>query len=205
MENFISKLGHKHNMVHEKEFIGIVYGYWTIIGLSSRRSKCRQTYVLCRCKCGTQKEVLLNTLKSGGSKSCGCYKKQQLRDNKPHHFIHGKRNTPEYSAWNGMITRCYNKRHKNYSDYGGRNISVCDRWLDKQIGILLFLEDIGEKPEPKNLYSLDRIDVNGNYQPGNVRWVDAKTQNNNRRKSVVLSKYTDEELLKECNRRKLLL
>lgn len=203
MQNFIAKLGHKYNMVNEKELTGKIYGYWTIIGLSNKKSKYRQPYVVCKCKCGTEKEVLLTTLRSGRSKSCGCYRKEQLKET-PHNYLHGKQGTPEYNSWNSMIHRCCNKKHKNYSDYGGRGIKVCDKWLDKITGVIQFIQDVGEKPEPKHLYSLDRIDNEGNYEPGNVRWAKSSTQNNNRRKSVVLSKYSDEELLEECKKRGLL-
>ena len=85
--------------------------------------------------------------------------------------------TPEYGAWNGMKTRCLNKSFRYYSYYGGRGISVCERWLRFEN----FLADMGLKPKPKSRYSLDRIDTNGNYEPGNCRWATDQEQSENRR------------------------
>ena len=84
--------------------------------------------------------------------------------------------TPEYTAWCGMIGRCYNSNNRKFKDYGGRGISVCDRWRDSFIS---FLEDMGEKPSAS--HSLDRIDNNGNYEPGNCRWATVKEQSRNKR------------------------
>ena len=89
---------------------------------------------------------------------------------------HGMARTPEYAAWRGMKSRCLNPNRPNYADYGGRGIAVCDRWLESFEN---FLADMG--PRPAGM-SLDRIDVNGNYEPGNCRWLDATTQQYNKRK-----------------------
>lgn len=86
------------------------------------------------------------------------------------------RATPEYSIWSGMIQRCKNPDHVGYKNYGGRGIRVCDRWL---YSFESFIEDVGERPGPE--YSLDRIDNDGNYEPGNCRWADRKTQAANKR------------------------
>ena len=93
--------------------------------------------------------------------------------------------SPTYKAWDGMLSRCKNKKTRGYENYGGRGISVCDRWLKFEN----FLEDMGEKPAG---LMLDRKDNNGNYEPGNCRWVDRITQNSNMRsnKMVTLSGIT---------------
>jgi hypothetical protein len=84
--------------------------------------------------------------------------------------------TPEYMAWSSMLRRCYGVSSPKYRHYGGRGIAVCERWRENYEA---FLADVGRRPERG--YSIDRIDVNGNYEPRNVRWADAKTQRHNRR------------------------
>jgi len=85
----------------------------------------------------------------------------------------------EYAAWQNMKSRCYNHHLDSYHNYGGRGITVCDRWKDSFEN---FLSDMGLKPSSD--YSLDRIDPDGNYEPSNCRWADTKTQTNNKRKSL---------------------
>lgn len=88
--------------------------------------------------------------------------------------------SPEYLSWDAMVMRCTNPRHKSWERYGGRGISVCDRWRDFQS----FLADMGPRPSGT---SLDRINNDGNYEPGNCRWVDAKTQGRNRRNNRLVT------------------
>ena len=98
---------------------------------------------------------------------------------------HGMTRTPTYISWQAMITRCYKESHDQYKYYGCRGITVCDRWLDKENGLINFIEDVGFRPNDS--YSLDRIDVNGNYCPENCRWTDQKTQCRNRRNNNTLT------------------
>jgi len=95
---------------------------------------------------------------------------------------HGLQKTSEWTAWSLMKGRCYNLNHKNYSRYGGRGITVCDEWRDS---FLAFYNHIGPKPSPQ--HSLNRIDNNGNYEPGNVEWADPITQANNKCNNVRLT------------------
>jgi hypothetical protein len=98
-------------------------------------------------------------------------------------YFHGMKNTPEYAAWKGMKQRCYNPHNPSFADYGGRGIVVCKRWTGKN-GFRNFISDLGLKPFPKNIYSLDRFPNNdGNYEPGNTQWRTQTEQNNNRRRA----------------------
>lgn len=92
---------------------------------------------------------------------------------------HGMHNTPEYKAWRGMRTRCYNPNDAHYKNYGGRGIEVCEKW---RIDFTTFYADMG--PRPSEIHSLDRIDVNGNYEPSNCRWATRSEQQKNKRPHV---------------------
>lgn len=105
----------------------------------------------------------------------------------------------EYYSYNAMYTRCTNKKHRQYKDYGGRGIKICDRWLEKPGGIKNFIQDMGKRPDG---CSLDRIDVNGDYCPENCRWADRKTQQYNRRKILKVVYMGEETPLTELARKK---
>lgn len=94
---------------------------------------------------------------------------------------HGMSKSSEFEAWHSMKQRCSNPNYKNYKWYGGRGIRVCDRWLNSFTD---FYGDMGKRPS--NKYSLDRIDVNGNYEPDNCKWSTAKEQHNNKRTNKVI-------------------
>lgn len=138
--------------------------------------------LLCRCACGTEKLYPIGNVKRGLSRSCGCERGVRLSASKIRHGqnIKGK-TTPEYRAWSHLIGRCENPNDSAYASYGGRGISVCKRWRDS---FEAFFEDMG--PRPAGM-SIDRIDVNGNYELGNCRWATKHVQDRNKRTNRVLN------------------
>lgn len=131
------------------------------------------------CDCGVSKIISRVSLRKGLSRSCGCLRREGATVRATRH---GLAKSPEYSAWASMIKRCANINDSRYSDYGGRGITVCERWV---ANFAMFYADMG--PRPSNKHSLDRIDVNGNYEPGNVRWATVEQQLNNKRTSVYVA------------------
>jgi hypothetical protein len=125
----------------------------------------------CKCDCGNIKIVRLNSLRTGNTKSCGCLKKEILNKT-----THGMSKSKEYNSWLGMKNRCLNSKDKFFNIYGGRGIKICDNWINSFDN---FISDMGIKP--KSNFSLDRINVDGNYEPSNCRWASPKEQANNRR------------------------
>lgn len=149
-----------------KNRVGHIFGRLTVISRANNIGK--QTAWNCLCVCGNAKVVMGAHLQSGNTTSCGCFRKEVATS-------HGMRHTKIYGVWTHMRDRCYNKSDKRYNCYGGRGISVCDRWLDSFEN---FFADMGEAPEKM---SLDRINVNGDYCPDNCRWATNEQQANNTR------------------------
>jgi hypothetical protein len=160
-----------------KNIVGMKYGKLTIIkelepDYDTWNRKIRK--VECSCECGGKRITRLSALRYGATKSCGCV----LRERK-NRLTHGSSFTTEYRSYYGMKGRCTNPNHSEYKRYGARGIKICERWLESFDN---FIEDVGLKPSPE--YSIDRINVNGNYEPNNVRWATPKQQrmNQNRMK-----------------------
>lgn len=128
-------------------------------------------FVLCKCDCGNTKEVYLTNIKRGLSKSCGCLSQEMAADRKR---THGQDGTPTNAIWKSMKQRCSSKNKKEWKSYGGKNITVCDRWIDSFEN---FIADMGEKPVGM---CIDRIDNSKGYSPDNCRWVTAKVNIRNR-------------------------
>lgn len=130
---------------------------------------------LCKCDCGNKKIITAGYLKKGSTQSCGCYQKEI---NKTINKTHGMSNTRIYRIYTSMKNRCYNEKDKkHFEHYGKRGIKMCDEWLGEN-GFINFMEWSLSHGYTNEL-TIDRIDVDGNYEPSNCRWADNKTQQNN--------------------------
>ena len=151
-----------------------IFGRLTAVE-SVGKNKAGQYIWKCICECGNEHTTTGTNLVENHTKSCGCLSRESLLERSK---THGWANTPEYGAWKNAISRCTDPANPAYENYGGRGIKVCDRWMEPSPrGILNFIEDMGSC----NNLTLDRIDVNGDYEPDNCRWADYYTQSYNTR------------------------
>ena len=155
--------------------LGQKFNSLTVISSAEKRGKSKQLFWTVKCDCGNESVVCSFDLRSGKIKTCGC--KQGGK-------IHGLSKSSEYKIYCGMIQRCTNPKKTEYAYYGGRGIRICARWLEKKgQGFMNFYRDMGKRPSIE--HSIDRKDVNGNYEPSNCKWSTPIEQWLNKRKPGV--------------------
>jgi len=161
--------------------IGQRFHRLVVVDVDAGRTKQGCMLVGVKCDCGTQKIVRLSLLRNGVTKSCGCYCRERTAES---HLRHGcgrnGKQTPEYRSWADMIRRTSDPSRRDFPNYGGRGIAVCERWRD----FPAFLADMGYRPPG---CSIDRIDVDGNYEPSNCRWSTRTEQNRNTRRNRLVT------------------
>lgn len=163
-----------------QDLTGLQFGRLTVLERAAVTPKSgKPSLWLCKCKCGAMRQVLRPNLLSGKTVSCGCYAREAATR---HGYTRPR--TPEYRAWDAIKERCCNPLHRFYSHYGARGILICDRWRDD---FTAFLGDVGRRPSPE--HSIDRIDNNCGYEPGNVRWATTTEQGRNRRNNRVIEAF----------------
>lgn len=152
--------------------IGKTFGQLRVTERAANDKRGRARWV-CICACGNNAVAVGYLLRTSAAKSCGCMRATILAT---HAIKHRLSDTPEHYIWRGMKQRCYNPNNKSFKNYGGRGITICDRW---QNSFENFLADMGKKPSPT--HSIDRVNNDGNYEPANCRWATNQEQSDNKR------------------------
>lgn len=168
------------------------FGRWTVLQFADAVNG--RSYHRCICQCGTVRTVLTQGLVSGGSRSCGCLHKEIVQEAAKKRFQrHGMCKTTEYRIWAKMIQRCTVPTAAHYDRYGGRGISVCDRW---RTDFAQFYSDMGPRPSPK--HSIERIDNDGDYEPSNCTWILISRQGRNTCRTRWVTVFRERMCLKDA-------
>lgn len=183
--------------MRDEDLTGMTFGRLTVVSVGndfvSKNGERRMRW-RCLCECGNYVDVLPYNLKRSNTKSCGCLNDDVRIE---HSTKHGDRHTRLYSIWTGIKTRCFDKNNATYKRYGGRGITMCDEWKNSYTEFRDWAVNNGYSDDGCDSLSIDRIDVNGNYEPNNCRWSTAKVQANNRRNTIKITAHGETHTLSE--------
>lgn len=160
-------------MTKPVDVLGQRFGRYLVIATSDKRTKAMKQMVMCKCDCGTEREVVVGNLRSGLTTSCGCWKDEKTSERRKKH---GFSKTTMYYRYRRMVGRCYLPDDPEYKNYGGRGIKVCDSWLES---VENYINDMGFPPF--KTAQIDRINNDLGYFKDNCKWVTPKENTNNRR------------------------
>lgn len=178
-----------------ENLIGMKFGRLTVADREPSKSKKDKGLWICKCDCGNVIRVRTHSLKSGNTASCGCKRKETVKQVMTKH---GERNTRLYNVWLDMKQRCYNNKNTEYKNYGRRGITVCDEWKNSFSNFSKWAYENGyDKDAVRGECTLDRMDVNGCYKPENCRWVNNYVQMNNKRNNRILTYNGESHTLSE--------
>lgn len=165
------------------DITGHRYGRLVAVSYEGKDNQ-KQALWKCICDCGNEVITRGSSLRAGVTQSCGCLNIDKSTDRLvSHNKTHGEFGTRLYRVWAAMLNRCRNPKHNRYQHYGGRGIRVCDEWM-KYENFKEWAMSAGYDPNaPRGACTIDRIDVDGNYEPSNCRWVDSSMQAKNKRRN----------------------
>lgn len=166
-------------MPKKKDLTGVLFGRLSVIKESEERTSSGEVMWICKCECGNEKSVASRSLTKGLTKSCGCLQREVVSKSSS---SHGKCGTRLHEIWRNMKRRCYNENATGYDTYGGKGVSICNEWLEDFENFY--------KWSMKNGYSdnltIDRINVDGDYEQSNCRWATMKVQQNNKTTNKII-------------------
>lgn len=176
---------------------GEKFNRWVAISPTNRKTKGGNYIWLCQCDCGNYGYVDTGSLKAGTSKSCGCYVRERMHKL---NYKHGGRNDRLYLVWMDMRRRCNDPKGKEYKNYGGRGIKVCEEWENYENFKNWALSNGYDKNAKRCQCTLDRIETNGNYEPSNCRWADMVVQANNKRNNIIIEYKNERKTLAQWSK-----
>lgn len=183
---------------HVEDLTGKTFGRLTVLDRAEDYvypSGCKERMWRCKCECGNEVVVRGKRLRNGTTKSCGCIRREMMCEREKIHGYSGERLN---IIWNGMVQRCCNENNPYYNYYGGRGIKICDEWRNDYVAFREWALSTGyDENAEHGECTLDRIDVDGDYEPDNCRWVSQKEQNRNKRNTLKFSYNGQEKSLAE--------